>query len=139
MMDARRINDRLTVSYQISPKDLAQIAEAGFKAVICNRPDNEEPGQPGVAEIRTAAEANGLAFHHIPIASGGFTEDAISGFRDVRLQAGGPVFAYCRTGTRCVTLDALANPDGKSADEIIAAAADAGYDLSPLRDRIGAV
>ncbi|MDG2004351.1 MAG: TIGR01244 family sulfur transferase [Novosphingobium sp.] len=137
-MDARRINEQLTVAYQITPEDVVEIAGAGFKSVICNRPDNEEPGQPGVAEIRAAAQANGLAFHHIPIASGGFTEDAIAGFRTARQQAGGPTFAYCRTGTRCVTLDALANPDGKSAEEIIRAAADAGYDLSPLRDSIGA-
>jgi sulfide:quinone oxidoreductase len=137
MMEVRRIDDSLTVAYQIQPEDVAEIARAGFKAVICNRPDNEEPGQPGVAEIHTAAEANGLAFHHIPIASGVFADDAISAFRETRQQAGGPVFAYCRTGTRCVTLDALANPDDKTTDEIIRAAAEVGYDLSPLRDRIG--
>jgi sulfide:quinone oxidoreductase len=138
MMEARKIDDRLTVAYQIQPGDLPAIAEAGFKAVICNRPDNEEPGQPGVAEIRAAAEAEGLAFHHIPTSSGLFPEDVIAAFRKVRQEAGGPVFAYCRTGTRCVTIDALANPDGKSAEEIIRAAAEAGYDLSPLRGRIGA-
>lgn len=136
-MDARKIDDRLTVSYQIQPEDLPAIAAAGFKAVVCNRPDNEEPGQPGVAEIRAAAEAEGLAFHHLPTSSGMFPETVVSAFRDVRQRAGGPVFAYCRTGTRCVTLDALANPDGKSEDEIIQAAAHAGYDLSPLRGRIG--
>lgn len=136
-MDARKIDDRLTVAYQIQPEDLPAIAEAGFKAVICNRPDNEEPGQPSVAEIGAAAEANGLAFHHLPTSSGMFPEEVVATFREVRQQAGGPVFAYCRTGTRCVMLDALANPDGKAEDEIIRDAARAGYDLSPLRGRIG--
>jgi sulfide:quinone oxidoreductase len=138
MMDARKIDNRLTVSYQIQPDDLAEIAASGFKAVVCNRPDDEEPGQPSVAEIRAAAEAEGLAFHHIPTSSGNFPESVVSAFRDVRQQAGGPVFAYCRTGTRCVMIDALANPDGKSADAIIRAAAEAGYDLAPLRSRIEA-
>ncbi len=137
-MDARKIDDRLTVAYQIQSEDLPAIAEAGFKAVICNRPDNEEPGQPGVAEIRAAAEANGLVFHHIPTSSGLFPDEVVANFRKARQQAGGPVFAYCRTGTRCVMIDALANPDGKSAEEIIRAASAAGYDLAPLRGRIGA-
>lgn len=136
-MDARKIDDRLTVSYQIQPEDLPAIAGAGFKAVVCNRPDNEEPGQPSVAQIRAAAEAEGLAFHHLPTSSGIFPDEVIDAFRDVRRTAGGPVFAYCRTGTRCATIDALANPDNKSADEIILAAANAGYDLSSLRGRIG--
>ncbi len=137
-MDSRKIDDRLTVSYQILPEEVPQIAAAGFKAIICNRPDGEEEGQPGVAEIRAAAEANGLAFHHIPTTSGQFPPEVIDQFRKARQDAGGPVFAYCRTGTRCVTIDALANPDGKPADEIISAAAAAGYDLSPMKDRIKA-
>ncbi|MCX7863607.1 MAG: TIGR01244 family sulfur transferase [Novosphingobium sp.] len=136
-MDARRIDDRLTVSHQILPEDVPAIARAGFAAVICNRPDNEEPGQPSAAEIRAAVEAEGLAFHHLPTTSGVFPPEVIEAFREVRRNARGPVFAYCRTGTRCVTIDALANPDGKSEDEIISAAAAAGYDLSPLRGRIG--
>ena len=136
-MDARKIDDRLTVAYQIQPEDLPAIAAAGFKAVVCNRPDDEEPGQPAVAEIRAAAEAEGLAFHHLPTSSGVFPDAVIDAFRELRRGAGGPVFAYCRSGTRCVTLDALANPDSKTADEIIRAAADAGYDLSGLRSRIG--
>ena len=137
-MDARKIDPSLTVAYQIQPEDLPAIASAGFRAVVCNRPDGEEPGQPTVAEIKAAAEAEGLAFHHLPTSSGVFPAEVIDAFREVRQNAGGAVFAYCRTGTRCVTIDALANPDNKSADEIIRAAAQAGYDLSPLRDRIGA-
>lgn len=136
-MDARKIDENLTVSGQIAPEDVEQIAQAGFKAIFCNRPDGEEPGQYSVAEIGAAAEACGLAFHHLPTSSGIFPPEIIDAFRTARQQAGGPVFAYCRSGTRCVTLDALANPEGKSADEIISAAAAAGYDLSPLRGAIG--
>jgi sulfide:quinone oxidoreductase len=43
------------------------------------------------------------------------------------------VLAYCRTGTRCITLDTLANPDELTPDERIERAAAAGYDLSALR------
>lgn len=137
-MEDRKINNRLTVAYQIQPEDVPSIAKRGFTTIICNRPDDEEPGQPSAAAICAAAEANGLEFLHIPTVSGRFPDEVIDEFRNARKNSAGPVFAYCRTGTRCVTIDALANPDGRAAEDIISEAADAGYDLSPLRDRIGA-
>lgn len=135
-MKRSKIDDGLTVAYQIDPDDVRQLAAEGFRAIVCNRPDDEEPGQPAAAEIAKAAQECGIAFHHIPTTSGQFPKEVIDAFRTVREQADGPVFAYCRTGTRCATIDALANPDGKTADEILQAASAAGYDLSAIRDRI---
>ncbi len=137
-MDARKIDDSITVAYQILPGDVPAIAAQGFKAIICNRPDNEDEGQPSADEIRAAAAASGLAFHHIPTVSGQFPDDVVAAFREAVDEAGGPVFAYCRTGTRCANLNALASAGSKPADEIISAAATAGYDLSALRPRIEA-
>lgn len=137
-MDARKIDENITVSSQILPGDVPALAEAGFRAIICNRPDGEEAGQPTVDQIRQAAEAQGLAFHHIPTISGQFPDDVVAAFAKARRDANGPTFAYCRTGTRCATLDALANPDGKPVERVIADAAAAGYDLSPFRARIPA-
>jgi uncharacterized protein (TIGR01244 family) len=42
------------------------------------------------------------------------------------------VFAFCRSGTRSTTLWALSQAGTMDADEIIAEAADAGYDMSHL-------
>nr|WP_301332685.1 TIGR01244 family sulfur transferase [Parerythrobacter lacustris] len=116
---------------------MQELAGAGYRTVICNRPDGEEPGQPTVAAIREAAEAAGLAFHHIPVAGGAFPEPAIRSFADVRAAADGKVLAYCRTGTRSITLDALANVENLGIGERIEAAQRAGYDLSALRERLG--
>ena len=58
-------------------------------------------------------------------------------FAKVREEAGGKVLAFCRTGTRSITLDALANVEHESAAERIERAERAGYDLSALRDRLG--
>ncbi|MBV1917689.1 MAG: TIGR01244 family phosphatase [Sphingomonadaceae bacterium] len=135
-MDARKIDKNLTVSSQISALEVAGLATAGFKAIVCNRPDDEENGQPGVAQISAACAASDIPFHHLPTSSGQFPPDILAAFRKVRQEAGGPVFAYCRTGTRCVTIDALANPEGKSAEDIIQAARQAGYDLAPIKDLI---
>ena len=46
MLDIRRIDDRFAVAPQIAPEDVAAIKAAGYVAIVNNRPDHEEPGQP---------------------------------------------------------------------------------------------
>lgn len=137
-MDLRVISEGLAVAPQMQPDELAGLAEQGFAAVICTRPDGEEPGQPPLAAMRDAAAAAGLSFHHIPVAGGVYPPEAIAAFAAVRREAPGKVLAYCRTGTRAVTLDALANVEGLPAATRIARAKAAGYDLSPLAERLEA-
>ncbi|MXO89259.1 TIGR01244 family sulfur transferase [Pontixanthobacter aquaemixtae] len=135
-MDVRNVTEGFAVAPQMQPDDLVILADLGFAAVLCNRPDGEEDGQPTVAEMRDAAQAAGLAFHHIPVAGGKFPEAAIAAFRAVRRGTQGPVLAYCRTGTRSITLDTLANPNSVSPSERLKRAADAGYDLSAMSDQL---
>ena len=131
------VTDTFTVSPQLQPGDMSELANAGFRTVICNRPEGEEPGQPAGASLREAAEGAGMAFHHIPVSGGAFPSEALIAFRQVREEADGKVIAFCRTGTRSITLDALANIENLSANERIERAKRAGYDLSGLRDRFG--
>ena len=135
-MKLAHVSDTLTVSPQLGPDDMRAVADAGFRVVICNRPDGEEPNQPTVASMQDAAGATGLDFHHIPVSGGAFPPDAIKAFAKVCEQADGKVLAYCRTGTRSITLDALANIENETADERIKRAERAGYDLSGMRDRL---
>jgi sulfide:quinone oxidoreductase len=135
-MELRVIDDSLTVAPQMQPEELADLAQQGFVAVICNRPDGEEPGQPMLDDMRAAAQAAGLAFHHIPVAGGLFPPAAVAAFAAIRRGTPGKVLAYCRTGTRAATLDALANVHGLSVAERLSRAAAAGYDLSALADRM---
>jgi sulfide:quinone oxidoreductase len=136
MMDIRQVDQGFAVAPQLQPEDMALLAKAGFTTVMCNRPDGEEPGQPPLDALREAAEAAGLAFHHVPVSGGAFPESAIAEFRRIRHEARGPVMAYCRSGTRSVTLDALANPDELSVEDRLARAAAAGYDLSAIEGRL---
>ena len=132
-----KVSNNFAVSPQLEPGDMHELADAGFQTVICNRPDGEEPGQPGAASLRQAAEAAGIAFHHIPVSGGKFPPDAIKAFAQVREEADGNLLAFCRTGTRSITLDALANIKNETAEERIECAELAGYDLSGLRERLG--
>jgi uncharacterized protein (TIGR01244 family) len=46
MLSIRPLNDRFAVAPQIAPEDVPAIAAAGYVAIVNNRPDDEEPGQP---------------------------------------------------------------------------------------------
>ena len=48
----------------------------------------------------------------------------------------GPIVGFCRTGARSTSLWALSNAGQRSAEELIRTAADAGYDIAALRDRL---
>jgi sulfide:quinone oxidoreductase len=138
MMELKVIDDTLAVAAQMQPEELAALAGDGFAAVICNRPDGEEPGQPTLDAMRAAAQDAGLAFHHLPVAGGVFPPAAVAAFGAIRRGTHGKVLAYCRTGTRAASLDALANIRGLSAADRVANAKAAGYDLSALAERMTA-
>lgn len=100
-MDMRQIDDRVSVSGQIGPEDIAAVAGAGFKAVICNRPDHEHgPGQPTFAAVAAAAQAAGLRAYHIPFGSEGPHPGQPEEVAAVLAETDGPVFFYCRSGAR---------------------------------------
>ena len=136
-MEVKRINDSISVSPQVSVADVVAIKAAGFTAIINNRPDGEAPDQPSGEAIRAAAEATGLAYHYIPLGRDGVTPDMVAKTREALEGSAGPVFAYCRSGTRSTTLWALSQSGRKPAAEIISEAAGAGYDLSHLAGHLG--
>lgn len=103
-MELTRLDPKLSVSPQVRPGDLEEAARRGFRMVINNRPDGEEPGQPASAELRTAAGRLGLAYRYIPVAPAGLTgQDAVA-FAGALREADGPVLAFCRTGARSTKL-----------------------------------
>jgi len=119
---------------QLAVADIDEAAAQGIRLIVNNRPDGEEPGQPCSAEIEAAARAAGLDYRHIPIA-GGFPPERVEAMAQALEQ--GPLLAYCRTGTRSTFLWALARAArGAPAEESVAAAAAAGYDLGPIRARL---
>ncbi|MHA3978208.1 bifunctional protein tyrosine phosphatase family protein/NAD(P)/FAD-dependent oxidoreductase [Halovulum sp. GXIMD14794] len=135
-MDIRRIDDRLSVSPQISPAELTELREAGFRAVICNRPDGEGADQPSHEEVATAAADAGLEFRYLPVTPGVVTDETAAEFGKALDQLPGPVLAYCRTGTRSATLWSLSEASDRPLPEILGATAAAGYDMNGVARRI---
>ncbi len=131
-MDLKRINDEISVSPQIAPADLDGLRAAGFTTVINNRPDGEAPDQPDSAAMAAAAAAAGLAYHYIPLGRDGVSPEMVEETANAIAASAGPVLAFCRSGTRSTTLWALSQAGRLPADEIVALAAGAGYDVSHL-------
>jgi len=135
-MDPRSITPRYFVSPQIAVEDLPALAEAGFKAIICNRPDAEVPPSHQANAIRAAAEAAGLRFEELPLTHQTMTLDNVAKQRALAEICDGPVLAYCASGTRCSVVWALGHADEMSTDTILSKTAAAGYQLDNLRPKL---
>ena len=131
MSDFRRVTEDFTTAPQISLADVAEAARLGFRTVINNRPDGEEPAQPPSAEVEAAARAAGLAYHHIPV-RGGPTPDQVEQTRELLSTAETPILAFCRSGTRSIVTWSLAQATSgaQSPSDRVALGRNAGYDLS---------
>jgi sulfide:quinone oxidoreductase len=111
-MNLTYLSPKLAVSPQIRPTDIARLAAAGFRGIINNRPDREEPGQPRSDEIEAEARQHGLAYRHLPVVPGQATEADIAAFAAAVAGADGPVMAFCRTGNRSAGLWQMAQQRG---------------------------
>jgi uncharacterized protein (TIGR01244 family) len=131
MADFRRVTDNFYVAPQILGADIPEAAARGFKTLIVNRPDGEDPGQMTMAQSQAAAEAAGMTFLAIPI-RGAPAPEAVAQTSAAIAASTGPVLAYCRSGTRSVTLWAFATAQAGTMPTaaIMLAAQAAGYDLS---------
>lgn len=131
-----KLSSTLTVAPQIRPEDLPAIAAAGYRTVINNRPDGESPDQPSAAQMAEKARELGLQYHHQPVVGGAISDQDIDDFARLIDGADKPVFAYCRTGTRCTVLWALSEAGRLAPETLINRAAEAGYDLHGLLPRL---
>jgi len=130
----RRLSDTVLASPQISIPDLAEAKALGVGLVINNRPEDESDDQVPGAEIEAAARALGMDYIAIPVTHAGFSGPQVEAMAAALAGSAGKVLAYCRSGTRSTLLWALARTsEGADLDAITAQAADAGYDVSPVR------
>ena len=105
-MEIRKLNDDFAVAGQISADHVPAIAQAGFKSLVCNRPDSEDGAVPHDG-IEAAAKSAGLEFRFIPVVSGAINEENVRDMAAALKSLPTPVLAYCRTGGRCMNLYGL--------------------------------
>jgi uncharacterized protein (TIGR01244 family) len=129
----RQLDDKVMVSGQVVPHEVAGLAEQGVTMLVNNRPDGEEPGQPLASEIEDAATAAGIGYRFVPIIRGIGPSD-VETMQDAMRETGdGKLLAFCRSGTRSALAIALAKREGgASTDEVIQQLNEAGFDHGPI-------
>ena len=108
MIEIKPLSPAMGVAGQIAVDDLPTIVAAGYRSILCNRPDHEGTGQPSFDEIEQAALACGLEARYLPVVSGAITPADGLTFAQLLDVLPGPVLAYCRSGARSTTLWNLA-------------------------------
>jgi len=112
-MTIRTLTPTLGVSSQIDPADVAGIAAAGYRSIVCNRPDGEGADQPPASDVAAAAAAQGLDFAHIPVVSGRIGDGDVTAMARALAELPAPVLAYCRSGARSEELATMARACGE--------------------------
>lgn len=131
MSDVKQVTREFSVSAQITADEVRELAGRGVRSLICNRPDGEGSDQPNVTEIEAAAAERGIALAYLPVVSGRFSGKDVSDFLAALQRLPTPIHAYCRTGTRSITLWALGQRRlGTDTQELLDLASAQGYDLS---------
>lgn len=101
----RQIAADVCVAPQLTPEAMAELAAAGFKSVVNNRPDFEHgPDQPTSAQIEAAAKAAGLQYRHLPVDGGWQSPEQIAQFKALLEELPRPLLAFCRSGARSTKL-----------------------------------
>jgi len=132
-MDLRQLTPRYFVSPQIDVADVPALKESGITCILCNRPDSEVPPSHRAQAIRSAAVAAGLRFVDLPLTHQSMVPEVIAQNRALGVESDDVVLAYCASGTRSTIAWALGQAGLMPAEEIIAAARSAGYDLGNIK------
>jgi len=113
--------------------DIEALAAAGYKTIVNNRPDGEDPGQLPADEARRLCAAHGIAYHHIPFVGATLTAATIDAFDKVLKSAPHPLVAHCRSGTRSTMVWALTRVrEGEDPAALVALGARNGVDIAAL-------
>lgn len=135
-MQLKQVNAEFWVADQITVQDIELIAARGIKTIFCNRPDGEGADQPNVAEIEQALQPYGIQIQYLPVVSGKVTDEQSEEFKQLYMQAQKPLLAYCRSGTRSITLWALSQVADQTLEKMLLTAKTLGYDLQGVVPRI---
>ncbi|MEO9947653.1 MAG: TIGR01244 family sulfur transferase [Roseobacter sp.] len=140
-MDIRQITPTYFVAPQIDSADMADLAAAGIKLIIANRPDSEVPSTHQADAMETAARAAGIEFVRLPLTHQTMTPEIVCQQSSLISEADGVVLAYCASGTRSTIAWALgeAQQGTLTTDEIMSAAQSGGYDLQNMQPTIDAL
>ena len=135
-MIIRELTTDLSVADQLTLDDLDAVKEAGFKAVICNRPDEE--GEPHAEANAMAQKANalGLEFRYLPVNGANITDSDVEQHATLLSEVPSPVLTYCRSGARCAKLWALSEAGKHDVNTLVETVDKAGLSIVDIAHRL---
>ena len=92
------------VSGQLFETDVKLLARQGVRTIICNRPDDETPGQPPAAELARVAAEYGINFVHFPVEPGKPSDEEVAAFAKACEDLERPIHVFSRNGVRAIRL-----------------------------------
>lgn len=125
-IDIIKLDHKFSVSGQISLDDINEVAAAGYKSIICNRPDYEGgENQPHSEELEAVAKVLGITFAYLPVKMGAVPAERVEAFQKLMAGLPKPVLAFCNSGRRSAALHEMArqnvSDDVKVQDSVVAA------------------
>jgi sulfide:quinone oxidoreductase len=99
-MEYKQLAPGIHVSGQIGLDALEEIARQGFRAIICNRPDGEDPSQPTSSAVEEKAARLGIGFAYVPVTPEGPDDRDVADMARALERLPRPLLAYCRSGAR---------------------------------------
>jgi sulfide:quinone oxidoreductase len=128
MVRVVHLTPEFAVAGELAEADFAELAAAGFKSIVCNRPDGEAFLQLSAARTKELAEAAGLQFQFLPLRMMDVLEPATANATRAALNTmPGPILAYCKSGTRSAIAWAAAAATTATVEDVIATLERAGF------------
>ena len=134
-MIIRQLTTELSVADQLTVDDLEAVKEAGFNAVICNRPDEEGEPHADADSMAQKANALGLEFRYLPVNGANITDTDVAQHAALLSEVPGPVLTYCRSGARCAKLWALSEAGKQDVNTLIETVDKAGLTVVDIAHR----
>ena len=137
-MSIHKLEDDIGLAGALTPAELEEARQQGYRALICNRRPHESEDHDESALSRRA-QALGLQWCCIPVATGEYAEADIAAFHRALEELPRPLLMFCRSGRRSVHLWALARirHDQMDPEAILERVRLAGHDPDDLRSMIG--
>lgn len=130
-------------AYQRNIREIVDIASAnyagnkivagrGFRTLINNRPNDDDPTRLSANTERREAMDQGLSYAFIPVTADTITEADVRAFQRAVAESDGPVLAHCKDGTHSLNLYLIGEVlDGRMSDgEVAVFGRNRGFDTS---------
>ena len=135
-MIIRKLTPDLAVADQLTLDDLDSVKMAGYKAVVCNRPDEEGEPHAEAEAMAKKASALGLEFRYLPVHAGNITDKDVQQHATILAEVPTPALTYCRSGTRCAKLWALAEAGKQDVTTLVETVDKAGLSIVDIAHRL---